>query len=89
MLWSLHALLEKLIPIKKEKENISYSLLLLLLIFAGTLLTIPHYYFLIENLIVLGLLLLIRLKISIRKYNQQVLIGKQSLIHFDLKYKKF
>lgn len=63
-LWSLHALLKKVIPLKKEKENISYSLLILLLIFAGTLLTIPHHYFLIENIIVFFLLLLIRLKIS-------------------------
>ena len=63
-LWSLHTLLKKVIPLKKEKENISYPLLILLLIFAGTLLTIPYYYFLFENMIIFFLLLLIRLKIS-------------------------
>ncbi|HIT22210.1 MAG TPA: GerAB/ArcD/ProY family transporter [Candidatus Scybalousia intestinigallinarum] len=62
-LWSLHEIIKKVIPLKKEKENISYSLLILLLIFAGTLLTIPHRYFLIENIVILTLLVFIRVKI--------------------------
>ncbi len=64
-IYCLNYVLKKIIPISQKKENISYSLLLVLLTISVALLTIPHYLFLIGNGIFFLLLLIIRLRIYV------------------------
>lgn len=68
-IYCLKKLITKIFTIKKEKETLSLSLIIIILMIISTILTIPQNIYIITSAFTLIVLIILNIKIIIDKYN--------------------